>query len=260
MSRGNTKLTPEIKDFIISEYKKGTMSNKEIFKEIGVSSTTFYNWIKSWGLTDVEDNWTKKEIEWLKNNYLKPYEEMVKHLDKCSEAIRIKIQELELDRSNHNNFYKKIDPEDEEWWNDIDNPRLTAPEIVEKYKNKYDIGESSIHKYRKRRQIKLQIDSINKESKAEKQVRKIIEKLDLAYIQEKQIGPYHIDFYLGLKLCIEVQGDYWHSKNDRKESDKRKRKYLYKRNYKILYIWESEINEGKEKILQFVKESGFPIK
>jgi G:T-mismatch repair DNA endonuclease (very short patch repair protein) len=74
---------------------------------------------------------------------------------------------------------------------------------------------------------------------------------------------YQYDFYIGNKIIIEVQGDYWHGNplkygeglkplNDiqkfKIERDKIKKIYAEENGYKIVYIWESDINKNKIKI------------
>jgi very-short-patch-repair endonuclease len=148
---------------------------------------------------------------------------------------------------------------DKEFLDDLDNPKLTAPDIVAKYEYKYGIGVSRIHQLRKERNIKIQVNTLDRESSAEKLVREILDKLDLAYIKEKPIGKYHIDFYLGFRACIEVQGAYWHNKPSRREQDARKLKYLSEHGYRVLYIWEDMMDEAENNILQFVLELGLPV-
>lgn len=202
--------------------------------------------------------WTDEKIEWLSNNYNKTYKEMTSHLDICAETIRLKIKELNLPRDSRYKAYK-LDMSDEKFLADLDNPRLTAPDIVEKYKDKYGIGESRIHQLRKQRGIKLQINTIRRISQVERKVQDILDNLDLAYIREKRIGKYSIDFYLGFKLCIEVQGGYWHSRPHRIETDKRKKKYLNDLGYTILYLYEDYLDNAEQDIINYVKSWGFPI-
>ena len=196
------------------------------------------------------------KVDWLKENYNKTYAEMEEYLGCCEEVIRIKINELGLKRTSKYRPFK-INPEDESFWGAVDNPRLTAPDIVEMFKDKYGIGESRIHQLRKERGIKLQIDTLSHFSSAEKKVQSILDEQDLAYFHSKRIGKFTVDFYLGHHLCIEVQGEYWHSKQDRIERDARKEKFLKENNYKILYVWEDSIS--KEEILEFIKNLGRPI-
>ena len=203
-------------------------------------------------------NWTDDKINWLKENYNMTYKEMREHLGICDETIRVKINELGLKRTTRYRPFK-LDMDDKEFLADLENPRLTAPDIVEKYKDKYGIGESRIHQLRKERDIKLQVNTLDRESSGQKKVREILDNLDIAYIKEKRIEKYHIDFYLGFKGCIEVQGSYWHSREDRKLRDIRKKKYLKENGYKVLYIWDNEMDKAEESILEFLKELGLPV-
>lgn len=202
--------------------------------------------------------WTDEKLDWLKDNYNKTYKEMREHLGICEETIRVKLKELGIKRTSRYRPFK-LDMNDKEFLADLENPRLTAPDIVEKYKDKYGIGESRIHQLRRERDIKLQVNTLDRESSGEKQVREILDNLDIAYIREKMIGKYHIDFYLGFKGCIEVQGSYWHSREDRKSRDIRKNKYLKENGYEVLYIWDNEMDKAEENILKFVKELGLPV-
>lgn len=196
------------------------------------------------------------KLEWLKENYNLTYKEMCEHLNCSDDTIRVKINELGLKRTTKYRPFK-IDPTNEEFWEDIDNPRLSAPDIVEKYKDSFGIGESRIHQLRKERGIKLQINHLDHFSTAEKKVQNILDKYDIAYFHSKRIGKFTVDFYLGFHGCIEVQGNYWHNKPERIERDKRKNKFLESNGYKTLYVWEDNIDE--KQVLDFITNLGFPI-
>ena len=64
----------------------------------------------------------------------------------------------------------------------------------------------------------------------------------------KAIGYYVVDIAID-KLIIEVQGDYWHNIPQVAKRDKRKNKYLSNLGYTIVYIWEHEWHESKDKVL-----------
>lgn len=254
-----TKFTEEQIQYVKEQYNNPYITVLEIAENLGINPSTLNRYTREWGIRKVvKTKWTPKKIEWLKKNYNKTYKEMLDYLNICEEVIRLKINELGLKRTTKYRPFK-IDMKNKEFLSDLDNPRLTAPDIVEKYKDIYGIGESRIHQLRKERGIKLQINTLATESGAEKIVREILEDLDLAYISEKRIGKYSIDFYLGFKLCIEVQGDYWHKLPRRIKSDKRKKEYLESKGYKILYLWESELDKAREDIFEFVKIQGLPI-
>ena len=240
-------------------YNSPDITQKEIADLLGVNHYTLNRIAKDLGLAKTRKSvWTSDKIAWLKENYNLTYKEMVEHLQFDNETIRLKINELGLKRTT---VYRpfKLDMEDQEFLSDLDNPTLTAPDIVEKYKDKYGVGESRIHQLRKERKINLQVDSIHRSSTSELKVQSILEELDVAYIQEKKIGKYHIDFYLGFKLCLEVQGRYWHSQSRRVESDRRKKQFLESKGYKVIYVWDDELNLAKGIIIEALRNQGLPV-
>lgn len=240
-------------------YKSPYISQSELAKKFCVSPSTMSRIAKEHNFVKVRQSiWTLEKISWLKNNYDLPYTELSNYLGFDSETIRLKINELGIKRNTNHKPYK-LDMTDQEFLSDLKNPRLTAPDIVEKYKYKYGIGESRIHQLRKQEGIKLQINTIERESSAEKFVRQVLDDLDVAYIKEKKIGRYSIDFYLGFHMCIEVQGTYWHGTLQRKLSDIKKRKYLESLNYKVFYIYESNLEQSRNIIEELLKNLGFPI-
>lgn len=244
--------------FIKEQYPKLDLTLSQIAEHLGINISSVSRKAKELNLERPKCKIYGEKLEWLKVNYNKSYAEMVEYLQVDSETIRVTINSLGLKRTTKYRPFK-LDMNDQEFISDLENPRLTAPDIVSKYKDKYGIGESRIHQLRKQRGIKLQINTLARESSGEKEVRQILDSLDLAYIREKQFGKYHVDFYLGFKGCIEVQGTYWHSKEDRRASDARKRNYLERRGYKILYIWDNKLQNAKNDILRFIKELGFPV-
>ena len=80
-----------------------------------------------------------------------------------------------------------------------------------------------------------------------------------------------IDFYSidianpNKKICIEVDGDFWHANEERGftlkyesqkrslKNDKRKNCYLTDKGWRVIRIWESEINEDLDNALEKIK-------
>jgi len=90
---------------------------------------------------------------------------------------------------------------------------------------------------------------------------------------EHRIGRYWADIHFkNTNLVIEINGTYWHSDirfysspkgKDRCDGvlkEKRKREYILSKNYKILYLWEYDINNSfeicKKLILEYIKNNG----
>ena len=95
-----------------------------------------------------------------------------------------------------------------------------------------------------------------------------LDKLGVEYEKQfkaEDIGRYY-DFYLPKwKLLIEVDGDYYHSKGLTYEQmspmqkrnnrvDKLKNEWAILHGYKIIRVWESDINENSTKLLERLKE------
>ena len=64
---------------------------------------------------------------------------------------------------------------------------------------------------------------------------------------------------LNNKICIEIQGDYWHgnpmlfpvldiTQQIHKQRDEIKKNLLEKQGYRVIYLWESDINTDLENI------------
>lgn len=98
-------------------------------------------------------------------------------------------------------------------------------------------------------------------TKPQKIVNKLLEDLEIEYINEYNCKYYSIDNYLpSSNLMIEVMGDFWHcspqkyntdeiSDTQRKRIGKDKAKHSYiknKYNIEILYLWESDIYDATE--------------
>lgn len=62
------------------------------------------------------------------------------------------------------------------------------------------------------------------------------------------IGWYVVDILID-NIVVEVQGDYWHNLPGAHAKDKRKNTYLTNKGYKVLYIWEHEWHDAKDKEL-----------
>jgi len=83
----------------------------------------------------------------------------------------------------------------------------------------------------------------NAETGIEKTAEKALLNLEVPFEKQKSIGHYVIDFYIEkYNLCIECDGDYWHTKPGAKEKDERKNRFLEQNGYKLLRIWEHDIN------------------
>jgi very-short-patch-repair endonuclease len=92
-------------------------------------------------------------------------------------------------------------------------------------------------------------------------VSQYLENLGIQFIEQKQEGPYFLDFYLPVKrVIVEAMGCYFHScavcgkqnayKPDAPAYDARRKNYLEKRGYHVIWIWEHDINRDVEFVLR----------
>lgn len=97
------------------------------------------------------------------------------------------------------------------------------------------------------------------DTKIELKVKEFLDTLNITYYHPYSFYyKYLVDFaYPDLKLIIECDGDYWHTK-DQKVIDKdiEENEFIEEKGWKILRLWESDINidfeECKKKIMDFV--------
>lgn len=135
-------------------------------------------------------------------------------------------------------------------------------------KNKYDSGDLDyLKEIQRKTAIKNQANGKLKTapiSKAEKEIRKIIEDIGYEVIPQFNIGSLKYDLFIkDINLLIEYNGDYWHcnpEKYDDKYFHKKKKmtaKDIWKKDeekiklaissgFKIITIWESKFISNKE--------------
>lgn len=86
----------------------------------------------------------------------------------------------------------------------------------------------------------------NNKSGIELKVENQLRKYGIKYFIQKPLdnGHFIIDFYLPeYQLVVECNGDYWHSRLERKKRDKELEEYVLSKGKDILWLWEHEIND-----------------
>lgn len=86
----------------------------------------------------------------------------------------------------------------------------------------------------------------NNKSGIELKVENQFKKYGIKYFTQKPLdsGHFIIDFYLPeYQLVVECNGDYWHSRPERKKRDKELEEYVLSKGKDILWLWEHEIND-----------------
>lgn len=107
------------------------------------------------------------------------------------------------------------------------------------------------------------VSSDGKEPRTEAFVRKWLDEINVQYRQWEYLevnSKWEFDFIIkNSNILLEVQGDYWHCNpkvyrngpiNEWQKYSRRrdyiKRKYAKNKNYKLIYIWEKDINENNK--------------
>ncbi|RAN89239.1 topoisomerase I [Bacillus sp. SRB_28] len=157
---------------------------------------------------------------------------------------------LGIKRTRHRKIYL---PKTAEVEQELKNPYLSHVEIAVKY------GVSDTCVAKRRKELHVKVRKKNYDTLLEQQVEQMLLSLDLAFIKQKRIDKWSIDFYLGRKYCLDVHGKWAHSLKKIKERDKRKLLFMQESCYKYLVIHEEEL-ANKEKVVQKIKEFtlGFP--
>lgn len=191
---------------------------------------------------------TEDQVEWLKQNYHLKIEELEKELHICDETIYRLLKALDIKRKR----LRKISiPHNEEADQLLLNPYISHVKIAEKY------GCTPEAVGKRRQELGVGVRRNLSMNRLEEKIKIILDKLDIAYIYEKRVSTFSIDFYLGFKYCIDVHGEWSHAKEKQIEIDKRKTFFLKENNYKYLVIQEKQIENSEEIIKEFL--SGFPL-
>lgn len=201
-----------------------------------------------------EKLFTEEEIEYLKKNIgLKSMNEICLHLNRCDETIEKKISELGL--INSYRFWasgiKSQMPDSDEFYNDIGNPSLSHAFLG----RKYNVNGGTVSKWRQKLfgSFKVMRDTYLCKSTAEMDFEDILDEMSLAYIYQQKVNKWKVDYNLGFKTLVEIQGSYWHTRSQKNiERDKRKLIELTDAGYTVLVIWEDELqnkSDIKQKVL-----------
>lgn len=191
---------------------------------------------------------TQKQIDYLQQNYHHKLEDLEKEVGLSNETICKILKALGIKRKR---LWKISIPHNEEADKILRDPYISHVKIADKY----NCTPEAVAKRRK--QLGVGVRRNLSYTRIEELVKNILDKYDLAYIYEKRISTFSIDFYLGFKYCIDIHGEWTHSKKKQKEIDIRKEKYLKDNNFKYLIINEKDINKSEFLIKEFL--SGFPL-
>ena len=264
------KWTTEMLSTLKAGYADSTISVEDLGKKLGISACTTQEKAKELGLRKARKTiWNHKNLSELRElaqscNIL----QISDALGMCSETVQKKVKELQIEvrhkllrsgklslKGNFGSFVNDV--ECFSFITSLANPKLTNAEIADKF----NISTFAVNTCRKSLfpTFYAKIDYSVNFSELEIKFKHILDDLDIVFTRTKRIGKFSVDFYLGSKLCIELDGEYYHSSPERKRRDLRKSIFLHKKGYHLLRVKERELQDVdtlKEKVLNFYR---FPL-
>lgn len=176
---------------------------------------------------------TQEQVDYLRNNYERKMTDLEEELGLCDETIKRLLKALEIKRQR---LWKRTIPDTVEAINDLQNPYLSHVKIAEKY----GCTESAVGSMRKRYGLSVRKVGL---TRLEERIVSILDDEDIAYICQKRIDRWSLDFYLGNKIAIDVHGMWSHSKDIQIDRDKRKIAWMKDNGFDYLVILEHELDD-----------------
>ncbi len=232
---------------IVEGYNSPDIGIRELAEKIGIGKDTLMRYAKSEGLIKVsKDRLTKEQREAIENWKGEiSLNQLAKDIGVSLAGVQKRMKKLGISTQQYidkNPYYRPgKTPRDEAFFADIDNPSYTSAELGEKY----GVSDVAIQRWRKKRhgKFKPQIDTSTHLTTPERRVKEILDQLDIAYFTHHVVEDWNVDFYLGQKLAIEVNGVYWHNKPKNIKKDKKKLSELHSKGYHVLIINDDEMND-----------------
>jgi hypothetical protein len=251
------QITKEKKDYFLNNYSSLKWDRKKWSKFLGVSIHTLSRYAKSRGIEKAmafnsgqfKTKWNEEKEKILKEFYsvytVKQLEDMLGIGD---EAINKKLKSWGLKKPM---VFKNKLALTEEVKKSLLCPYLSNEELS----RDYDVSPTTIGNLRKKIGVAVRNYYHIRPSLLEIEVMSVLDELDLAYIYNKKINGKEVDFYLGNKKAIEVNGEQTHKSLNIKKRDFKKLNYLKNLGYELLYLCEYDLfdrNIIKNKIKKFI--------
>lgn len=163
----------------------------------------------------------------------------------------LKSQNIEPNRANPR-YKKNIMLKNKDFCKDYNDLTLTTSYIC----SKWSLNEKTIYSWRKQDfgNYSHKVNPVMKRTKPEAQFEDILFELKIPYFYQWEINKWTIDFYLGHKICVEIDGSFWHDNTVVKQKDERKIKDLIDKGYTIINFTEEEVYNDKESIKKKISE------
>ncbi len=261
------KITEIEKEQIIELYNSN-VPVKEIGCKFGIDETTVSKKIGEWGIKFrgvVNRKFTDK-LKITEQDVINKYLE-IKNVDKVANIYKVSdVTICTILKNNGIKFFsrervKKVYREKDMIYDLYFNQIFS----LDKISKMYNIGISCLCNKFKEWGWKAR-DATFSDTSIEKACEKMLQDLNLEYIKQYKLVNKIYDFYLpNNNLLIETNGDYWHGnpkfyKNldyiqiEGQKRDMHKLELAKEMGYKILFLWEDDINNNPESIIEKIKK------
>lgn len=257
--------TSEKIEYLTQMYASDNVTVLDIADYLETSEDTVTKKAKELNLNKkIKNNFKKEDIDFIRDKFtLLRIKEMASSINMSEESVRKKLIELNLHEEYLLNHKKEkeikeklstirreapIDNDNFLW--DLSNPYLSNNMIGKKW----NIHPDTSGNWRRRLFGKFLYKPKNEEyyTDIENIVRDILIELDIVFYFQYKIDKWSLDFYLGSKRCIEVQGIMFHSSKYQIEKDIRKKNELNNLGYSILYLEEEIIHKNPEEVKKLI--------
>ncbi len=249
----NYKFWTEEEDQYLKDYYT-VLNLQELANHVGRSRSAVNSRGRKLNLTTTNADYAKYNIKWTTKQitYLKKYyssktnEQLSIKLGHSVAAIQTRAKLLKL-TSNHKEWDK----------NELKLlKKLHTEYTFSELEQKLGRTKSSIE----RKAYRLGITHPKNRSMLEQDFAKFLTENIISFKEQVSVWKYRVDFIIG-KYVVETHGTYWHcdsrvypkgakynvQKNNIK-NDLNKKKYLEKRGYTVLVVWEKDFYENKEQV------------
>lgn len=120
--------------------------------------------------------------------------------------------------------------------------KIPNPDTIARYLKK--VGKIRTHEEARIYAVRKMKSKMFK-SKLHKLFASMLDRMGLDYEEEYQIEAWTFDFRLPNNILVDMNGDYWHRLPGRVTRDRKKREFAESKNYKLIWIWEHQMSNGK---------------
>lgn len=256
-------LSNEDINYIQENYQ--TLSQLDLSKRFGLSQNQMRYLFSTLGLKK-HQAWSENEDDFLRKNWLtKSDYEVAECLSRTYSSVLKRRNKLGLKRYRETRIIYNIS---ERNWTKEDESFLKG------YYKVYPIGKLAESLNRSESAIRNKVNRLGLtdprfSTQPEKEAEIILEELQQIYVSQLPIGIYIIDQYIPNKnIAIEVHGDFWHCNpkvypngpvsviQERNiANDKKKKSYLQSVGISVIYVWEYDIVNNRDKVKEFLYSS-----